>query len=51
MYVHGFFMDETEVTNREFAEFVEATGYTTLAVREISWEELQQQLPPGTPKP
>lgn len=51
VYVDAFFMDETEVTNREFAEFVEATGYTTLAEREISWEELQQQLPPGTPKP
>jgi formylglycine-generating enzyme len=51
VYVGGFFMDETEVTNRDFAEFVEATGYITLAEREISWEELQQQLPPGTPKP
>ena len=51
VYVDGFYMDATEVTNREFAEFVEATGYITLAEREISWEELQKQLPPGTPKP
>ncbi|QED37886.1 formylglycine-generating enzyme family protein [Antarcticibacterium arcticum] len=51
VYVDGFFMDETEVTNREYAQFIEATGYITLAEREISWEELQEQLPPGTPKP
>lgn len=51
VYVDGFFMDATEVTNRDFREFVEATGYTTLAEREISWEDMQQQLPPGTPKP
>src|SRR6476646_6664329 len=25
--VNGFFMDETEVTNKEFAAFVTATGY------------------------
>jgi formylglycine-generating enzyme len=29
--VNGFFMDETEVTNKEFAEFVAATGYITVA--------------------
>lgn len=29
--VDGFFMDETEVTNAQFAKFVEATGYKTLA--------------------
>ncbi len=27
--VAGFWMDETEVTNRQFAEFVQATGYVT----------------------
>jgi sulfatase modifying factor 1 len=27
----GFWMDETEVTNRQFAAFVQATGYVTLA--------------------
>src|SRR5690606_11324187 len=51
VYVDGFYMDATEVTNRKFREFVDATGYTTLAEREISWKELQKQLPPGTPKP
>ena len=29
--VDGFWMDETPVTNRQFAEFVEATGYRTFA--------------------
>ncbi len=29
--VKGFWMDETEVTNREFAKFVEETGYKTFA--------------------
>lgn len=29
--VNGFWMDETAVTNRQFAEFVEATGYVTVA--------------------
>ena len=46
-----FFMDETEVTNAQFAEFVKATGYVTVAERPIIWEEIQKDLPPGTPKP
>jgi formylglycine-generating enzyme required for sulfatase activity len=29
--VEGFWMDETAVTNRAFSEFVEATGYVTVA--------------------
>src|SRR5690349_14135463 len=29
--VGGFRIDETPVTNRQFAEFVEATGYETFA--------------------
>jgi formylglycine-generating enzyme required for sulfatase activity len=29
--VDGFWMDQTEVTNAEFARFVEATGYKTVA--------------------
>ena len=33
VYVDGFFMDKTEVTNAQFARFVEATGYVTVAER------------------
>ena len=29
--VNGFYMDATEVTNKQFAEFVKATGYITVA--------------------
>lgn len=47
----GFFIDITEVTNADFAKFVDATGYLTVAEREIDWEEMKKQLPPGTPKP
>ena len=32
-YVDGFWMDRTEVTNEQFAAFVEATGYKTMAER------------------
>ena len=49
--VDGFWMDATEVTNAQFAEFVKATGYVTTAERAPDWEELKKQLPPGTPKP
>ena len=47
----GFWIDKTPVTNAEYAEFVEATGYVTVAERPVDWEELKKQLPPGTPKP
>ena len=33
VYVDGFWMDATEVTNEQFAKFVEATGYVTIAER------------------
>ncbi len=49
--VDGFWMDEHEVTNAQFREFVEATGYITVAERAPDWEELKKQLAPGTPKP
>ena len=49
--VDGFFMDATEVTNAQFAEFVKATGYVTVAEKGIDWEELKKQVPVGTEKP
>ena len=49
--VSGFFMDITEVTNKQFKAFVDATNYITVAEREIDWEEMQKELPVGTPKP
>src|SRR6516162_4835412 len=47
----GFWIDETVVTNAQFARFVRATGYKTTAERKPVWEELKKELPPGTPKP
>lgn len=32
--VHGFWMDQTEVTNEQFARFVRETGYVTTAERQ-----------------
>lgn len=49
--IHEFWMDETEVTNAQFAAFIKATGYVTQAERKPDWEELKKQVPPGTPKP
>lgn len=47
----SFWMDRTEVTNRQFRAFVMATGYVTTAERRPDWEQLKQELPPGTPRP
>jgi formylglycine-generating enzyme required for sulfatase activity len=49
--VRGFWMDEHDVTNAEFANFVKATGYVTTAERPVNREDLRKELPPGTPKP
>ena len=49
--VDGFWMDQTDVTNAQFAAFVKATGYVTTAERQPQWETLQVQLAPGTPEP
>lgn len=49
--VDGFWMDVNEVTNKQFAQFVKATGYITTAEKKPDWNELKKQLPPGTPPP
>lgn len=33
VYVDGFWMDQTEVTNEQFEKFAQATGYVTIAER------------------
>ena len=49
--VDGFFMDVNTVTNARFREFVEATGYVTIAERVPDESELMRQVPPGTRVP
>ena len=44
VYVDGFWMDATEVTNEQFAKFVAATGYVTIAERAPRTEDF-----PGAP--
>ena len=39
VYVDGFWMDATELTNEEFEKFVTATGYITIAERTPTKEE------------
>ncbi len=41
----GFWMDETEITNDQFAAFVKATGYITVAEKKPTREEF-----PGAPE-
>ena len=45
VYVDGFFMDRTEVTNAEFARFVSATGYVTVAERTPTAQEVPGAAP------
>lgn len=44
VYVDGFWMKETDVTNERFEKFVEATGYVTVAERKPRAEDF-----PGAP--
>jgi len=44
VHVDGFWMDATELTNEDFAKFVKATGYVTIAERTPTAEEF-----PGAP--
>jgi formylglycine-generating enzyme required for sulfatase activity len=52
VYVDGFWMDRTEVTNAEFARFVAATGYVTVAERPLNPADYpgvpRSQLVPGS---
>lgn len=48
--LEGFWIDETLVTNAQFARFLKATAYRTTAERKPEWEELKRQ-PAGTPPP
>ena len=48
--VKGFWMDRTEVTNREFAAFVAATGYITVAERPVN-SVAHPNLPPAMQQP
>jgi len=52
VFVDGFWMDKTEVTNEQFARFVTATGYATVAERKPSAEDFPgvapEDLVPGS---
>ena len=45
VYVDGFFMDKTDVTNAQFAEFVKATGYITVAEKTPTAADFPGALP------
>jgi formylglycine-generating enzyme required for sulfatase activity len=49
--VDSFWMDETDVTNARFREFVAATGYVTLAEQTRTAEDILRYARPGTPIP
>ncbi len=49
VHLDGFWMDATDVTNRQFRAFVEATGYVTTAEKAPELAEIVKQLPPGAP--
>ena len=39
VYIDGYYMDKTEVTNEEYEKFVKATGYITVAEQKPTKEE------------
>ncbi|MFK7851127.1 MAG: formylglycine-generating enzyme family protein [Akkermansiaceae bacterium] len=49
--VTGFWIDQTEVTNDEFAKFVEATDYVTFAEREAKIEDFPPEAHEFLPEP
>lgn len=48
--VKSFKIDVFEVTNREFAKFVKATGYVTYAERETKREDFPEEIRPHLPE-
>ncbi len=42
--VDGFWMDSTEVTNRQFQQFVDETGYVTVAEKQVDRDALKEQI-------
>jgi formylglycine-generating enzyme len=44
VYVDGFWMDKTDVTNEQFGRFVKGTGYVTVAEEKPRAEDY-----PGAP--
>lgn len=51
VYVDGFWMDKTEVTNAQFRRFVEQTRHVTVAEKTPDLAEIMKQAPPGEPPP
>tara|TARA_Y100001980_G_C14556556_1_gene348558 strand:+ start:410 stop:1447 length:1038 start_codon:yes stop_codon:yes gene_type:complete len=48
--VNSFLMDINEVTNKEFLNFINETGYKTTAEKPIDWESIKHMFPDGTKK-
>ncbi|MGL6075582.1 MAG: formylglycine-generating enzyme family protein [Fimbriiglobus sp.] len=51
VFVDGFFLDEHEVTNEQFDQFVTETKFVTEAEKKPDWEVMKKSLPPDTAKP
>ena len=49
--IRSFYMDATEITNKQFERFVKETNYVTVAEKDVDWEQMSKQVPPGTPRP
>lgn len=47
--VDGYYMDIYEITNEQFAKFVEATGFVTTAEKVPKLSDVVAQQPPGSP--
>src|SRR5947209_1585281 len=41
VHLNHFWIDQTDVTNKEFTAFVKATGYVTTAERKPDWNTLK----------